>query len=230
VTQDDRDSITPQNRDAVRRAIDENLEQVLTRHREFCGRFPRDPDFCLSSDMIRELREAAAGRSCFVDRRIKQANRRTRDGQTPILLSGHLEEWQALTPKRCQTLLDRDGGGGPNPDGTGLTDQENSPRNYNPTTCKWVTDLPRRIVSAPGCNSTSRTRVCTGYVICDQLEGEGRFIRMSTCRPQYCGPGDQNAVNCTKDLSYFSQKPPQEGREFLSPRLKNILSGQGSEQ
>jgi hypothetical protein len=230
VIQGDAESVTNQNRDSVRRAIQENLDQVLRRHRELCGRFPRDADFCLTTERIRELREQAAGRSCFVDRRIKQATRLTRDAQEPIALAAHTEAWTALSPKRCQALLDGEGGGGQNAEGTGLTDQENARRNYDPSSCKWVADLPRRIVNAPGCNSTSRTRVCTGYVICNQLEGGGRFIRMSTCRPQFCGAGDQNAANCTKDLSYFSQKPPEEQREFLSPRLKNILSGQATEQ
>lgn len=103
-------------------------------------------------------------------------------------------------------------------------EDEKSPRNYNAETCDWVTDLPRRIVHGPSCGRYNNS-ICTGYVVCDQKVGGGKFVRMSTCGPEYCGASKRDAVNCTKQGSYFSRKPADETREFVTPKLKKIFSG-----
>jgi hypothetical protein len=143
----------------------------------------------------------------------------------------HDQEWEALSsPKDCKVLLEKDKRPSvPESAVIDENDDEKSPRNYDTSTCKWVSDLPRKIVNGPGCSKTSRSRICTGYVVCNQKEGHGKFIRMSSCRSEFCGNGDNNAVRCTKDQGYFSERPSGEGKLFMSQRLKKILSG-ASEQ
>lgn len=103
--------------------------------------------------------------------------------------------------------------------------QENDPRNYKPETCKWVEDLPRKIVYGPGCTTKGKSSICTGYVVCDQKSGEGQFIRMSSCSADKCGASDEDAVRCTKDQGYYSRKPLSEDKHFMSIKLKKVLTG-----
>lgn len=103
-------------------------------------------------------------------------------------------------------------------------EDEKSPRNYKAETCKWVNDLPRKIVVGPGCGGKSKSRICTGYVVCEQKVGGGKFVRQSTCAADKCGEND--AVACTRDQFYFSSKPSDEEKQFVSPKLKEILSSE----
>jgi hypothetical protein len=106
-----------------------------------------------------------------------------------------------------------------------INEDEKSPRNYKPDTCKWVTDLPRKVVNGPGCGPKGRSKMCTGYVSCEQKQGGARFIRMSTCGSDKCGSTDEDAVKCTKDMAYFSMKPQGEEKLFMTPKLKKVLNG-----
>lgn len=94
-------------------------------------------------------------------------------------------------------------------------------KNYKPESCVWASDLPRRIVKGPGCN-TEGTKICVGYVVCDAKVGEGKFIRMSTCGASNCG--ESKAVECTKQQGYSSSKPKDESKESVSEILKVILT------
>lgn len=105
-----------------------------------------------------------------------------------------------------------------------VNEDEKSPKNYKAETCKWVNDLPRKIVVGPGCGGKSKSRICTGYVVCEQKVGGGKFVRQSTCAADKCGEND--AVACTRDQYYFSSKPSDEEKQFVSPKLKEILSSE----
>lgn len=105
-----------------------------------------------------------------------------------------------------------------------VNEDEKNPRNYRPDTCEWVEDLPKKIANGPGCGGSSRSRICTGYVICNQKVGGGKFIRMSTCRPEFCGPTRGDAINCTKDMRYFSERPYGEKKLFMTKKVKKVLS------
>lgn len=111
-----------------------------------------------------------------------------------------------------------------------VSDDEKTPRNYKPETCRWVNDLPRKVVNGPGCGPKNRSMICTGYVICEQKQGGAKFIRMSTCAADKCGASDEDAVRCTKDMGYYSMKPKGEAKLFMSPELKKILSNGASRQ
>lgn len=104
--------------------------------------------------------------------------------------------------------------------GDGGDEQEANGRNYDPESCEWVPDMPRRILQGPSCGRTP-SRICSGYVICNLREGEGRFIRMSTCSPELCGQGDAKA--CTKDRRYFSSRPTGETRNFMNRNLRDVI-------
>ena len=149
----------------------------------------------------------------------------------------HKKDWEELSrPKSCDTLLKKDKAASekenvtPDVQVVEENEDEKSPRNYVADSCRWVSDLPRKIVNGPGCGPKGRSRICTGYVVCDQKEGGGKFIRMSSCRAERCGPSDADAVRCTKDQGYFSERPAGEEKLFMTPRLKKILSSGASEQ
>jgi hypothetical protein len=96
-----------------------------------------------------------------------------------------------------------------------------SNRNYKPSTCEWVQDIPRKIIQAPGC-SREGTRICTGYVVCEQKVGGGKFTRMSTCSESLCG--DNSAAACTKEKGYDSWKPNLSQAETVSRKVEAILN------
>ena len=101
--------------------------------------------------------------------------------------------------------------------------------NFLPETCKWVTDLPRKVINIPGCpdkdGKTKQNNMCTGYVVCDQKDkfGSGKFVRMATCRKQFCLDGDEQAKNCVAQKNYSSEVPKDLERESVSDFLMNEL-------
>lgn len=100
-------------------------------------------------------------------------------------------------------------------------------RNYKPDTCVWVDDIPRKIVVGAGC-SVEGSRICIGYVVCEQKNGGGKFTRMSTCSEGFCG--DNDAVLCTKEKGFGSFKPAPEKAEFVSGMIKDLLQNKTSGQ
>lgn len=203
------------------------LEKTIEMMKKLCEAHP-GTEVCLTEDQLNKLRDEAAGTSCFIERKFATKT---------VAPENHKTDWDGLpAPKSCKTLLDKDKAGPtvvtPKKDEPVVVeenDDEKTPRNYKAETCKWVSDLPRKVVNGPGCGGKSRSKICTGYVVCEQKTGGAKFIRMSTCGPDKCGSSDEDAVRCTKDMSYFSQKPAGESKLFMSPRLKSILSG-SSEQ
>lgn len=220
--------LTAEGKDHLLNILNTRLEKNLAMLAELCKKYPENKDVCLSEDQIKQRREATAGGACLVERSF------AKKGTT---FTNHEKEWTDLpAPKSCQTLLDLDKKAPvvvvpDDPQDVPVEeegDDEKSPRNYKAETCKWVTDLPRKVVNGPSCGKT-RSNICTGYVICEQKEGGGKFIRMSTCGPKHCGSSDADAVACTKDQGYYSKKPASETKLFMSSKLKKILSG-SSEQ
>jgi hypothetical protein len=201
------------------------VEKLIEMKKKLCEQFP-GTDACLKAEDIAKLRDDSAGTTCFIERKFALKS---------VAVETHKSEWEALpAPKACKTLLDKDKTPVSNDPKKEVPvveegDDEKTPRNYKAETCKWVSDLPRKIVNGPGCGGKSRSRICTGYVVCEQKQGGGKFIRMSSCGPDKCGSSDEDAVKCTKDMSYYSQKPATESKLFMSPKLKKILSG-SSEQ
>lgn len=96
-------------------------------------------------------------------------------------------------------------------------------KNYKPDTCEWVSDMPKRIAFGPGCGEGKKLKMCVGYVVCEQKEGEGKFIRMSTCSEGNCGEGKDAAVSCTKENGYGSRKPKDEVNFTVSATMQAIM-------
>ena len=198
------------------------LEKKLAMLAALCTKYPENAEVCLTPEAIAGLRDALASESCKVDRKLAKKT---------ASIDTHTTQWEGLAaPKSCQALIALDAGATvtPDVDKTPVVeeeeDDEKSPRNYKAETCKWVSDLPRKIVNGPSCGKT-RSQICTGYVVCEQKSGGGKFIRMSTCGPGKCGASDADAVSCTKDQGYWSKKPASETKLFMSKKLKEALSG-----
>jgi hypothetical protein len=203
------------------------LEKTLAMMKKLCDENP-GTEVCLKEDQIAKLKDLTDGSVCSIERKFAKPELKSKPE------ADFAAEWDALTaPKACKTLLDKDKAPEPKKDEPVVVveeeSDEKSPRNYKPETCKWVQDLPRKVVNGPGCGGKSRSRICTGYVVCEQKTGGAKFIRMSTCGADKCGGSDEDAVRCTKDMGYYSQKPASESKLFMSPKLKKILSG-ASEQ
>lgn len=68
------------------------------------------------------------------------------------------------------------------------------------STCEWDLDLPKRVLTVPGCDNKG-TKVCTGYVVCKGIDKDQPIApRMSTCSVDNC----DDAVACTKERGYGS--------------------------
>lgn len=77
---------------------------------------------------------------------------------------------------------------------------------FKTETCKWVSDMPRRLIFGPGCSTDRKAMLCVGYVVCETDDASGaKFIRQSTCGSENCS--EANAVACTKQASYGSCQP-----------------------
>lgn len=144
--------------------------------------------------------------------------------QEEKIISDHAKKWSEAKGSKCDVLLGEDRVAFSRSDAPDENEDEESPLNFNPDSCQWVNDLPRKVVSGPGCGK-GPTRICTGYVICDQKTGGGKFIRMSTCGPEHCGGSAKDAVSCTKQPTYFSRKAKNEDKEFISSKLKKVITG-----
>lgn len=101
---------------------------------------------------------------------------------------------------------------------------EEFPKNYDPKTCEWVEDMPRKIVYGPSFCSRQAVQICTGYVVCDRKQGGGKFIRMSSCSPKNCDRSKESAIACTLEQAYYSRRPEDERNHFVSPELKKVLT------
>lgn len=233
----------------------QRLEKTLGLLRELCELNPDDAVFCLSNKQKEEMKVDSQGDECREERvhQLYTILKSGTEEKEESLIKKHDDEWYETLD--CKKLLAQDKKSFTPPppiekevvveekkpevimtpppveekrEVAVAQDEENedekSPRNYNAETCEWVTDLPRRIVHGPSCGRYNNS-ICTGYVVCDQKVGGGKFVRMSTCGPEYCGASKRDAVNCTKQGSYFSRKPVDESREFITPKLKKIFSG-----
>src|SRR5690606_9612243 len=101
---------------------------------------------------------------------------------------------------------------------------EEFPKNYDPKTCEWVEDMPRKIVYGPSFCSRQAVQICTGYVVCERKKGGGKFVRMSSCSPKNCDRSKESAVACTLEQAYYSRRPEDERNHFVSPELKKVLT------
>lgn len=208
------------------------LEKTLALMEELCKLNPEDAVFCLSEKQKSEMKLESEGSICQ-EERVHQLFTLVKEGPESHegkLVSEHEEKWAKA--KECKTLLEADKLAFTPKEETRTVaseeplenEDEKSPRNYKAETCEWVSDLPRKIVYGPACGR-SANRICTGYVVCEQKVGGGKFVRMSTCGPENCGGTKQDAINCTKQQNYFSRRPMDEAKHFASPKLKKILSG-----
>lgn len=93
--------------------------------------------------------------------------------------------------------------------------------NFDAESCQWVEDMPRRIHEAPGCGRGRSTKICVGYVVCNRTEGEGKFIRASTCGENNCS----DAVACTRDRHYWSSPAAENDQKYLGRDIRDLING-----
>lgn len=92
---------------------------------------------------------------------------------------------------------------------------------YDPATCAWTQDLPRKLHSAPGCTRSSTNKICVGYVVCNAKVGGGKFVRTATCSADNCG--NSEAVACVTERSFYSQAPEENVGKYMSDRVKQVI-------
>jgi hypothetical protein len=206
---------------ASRSEFQELRRRALERATEVC----RGEAACLQQLRIQNRLGAV---SCYFDRWDRQLNGTPANPNFRVTFEQHGRQLQTHRGD-CEALITAidDNGRRPTaqprpdaaPDGAQATAAQASSqlRGLKPESCKWVSELPRRIINAPGCTTGSRNRICTGFVRCEQRGGGPRLIRLSTCRAEYCGASDQDAVRCTEDPGYSSSRPQGETRDTVSP-------------
>lgn len=98
---------------------------------------------------------------------------------------------------------------------------------YNPDSCEWVDDMPRKVHHSPGCGRGG-VKTCVGYVVCNQRDNQDlKFVRTATCRSERCGESD--AKDCVKDKLFSSVKAQGEELNYMSNRARQlILSPRGA--
>ncbi len=228
------DSFKPEN-------IGTTSLRIQTRIREIC----RTDAACLT-------RFTPVG-ACFKDRYDRALNSDVPNTRFSLSARTHVTQWMTAPQENsCEALLAIDDRRAP--PGTGRPAPEPTPAAPEPTarpaetparpatpetpataasvqlrglkaeTCKWVNDLPRRLINSPGCTASTRNRICTGFVSCEQAQGGARLTRLSTCRAEHCGNGDENAVRCTQDMGYSSTRPSGETRDTVSPELNQTIN------
>ena len=225
-----------QIRDALIALETATLEKELALNDELCGARPNDGLLCKSDAKKQQMRETAQAAVCR-HQRVHLLHSAGKGSDERTLMSDHEAKWRALPlPRDCKSLLDNDRlawlpvsttPSTANPVVEALRapaeeTEQTDPQNYDADTCEWLNDLPRRIHAGPGC-SREGNRLCVGYVVCKQKTSELRFIRSSTCSAEHCGPRKENAVACTKQRSYFSNKAPS-AAEFVSPSVKRATA------
>jgi len=214
------------------RKEEKSLELTLKLSQDMCLEFPKDTEHCLAESDVESLRGDSQRESCLIQRvhQLYNLSKDDNEDKEKILMAGHKSQWDALKTKNCQNLLklDRLGENLSPPkvevkeEVFGENQDEKDPQNFDPETCKWVNEIPRRVTYIPGCSNKA---ACNGYVVCNQKKGGGKFVRLSTCGPNLCGGTDKDAVACTKQPGYYSKKAKGETKEFVSEKLKRILSG-----
>lgn len=90
---------------------------------------------------------------------------------------------------------------------------------YDPASCQWTADLPRKLHSAPGCTRSSTNQICVGYVVCNARTGGGKFVRTATCGADKCGSSE--AVACVNDRAHYSAKPEESVGRYMSDRVRS---------
>lgn len=212
--------LNKESRDHLVNLLTQKLEKKLAALADLCKKYPGNAEVCLTAEAIAKLREDLSSESCKVDRNLKKKG---------VSLATHDEQWAAAAAPKCESLIALDAKPVevtpevvPEVVVTDENIDEKTPSNYDAKTCYWVQDLPRKVVNGPGCGPKSRSKICTGYVNCKQKNGNARFIRMSTCGPDKCGSDD--AVSCTEDKKYFSRKPADESKLFMSNKVKKVIS------
>jgi hypothetical protein len=93
--------------------------------------------------------------------------------------------------------------------------------NFDADSCQWVEDMPRRVHEAPGCGRGRSTKICVGYVVCNRTQGDGKFIRASTCSEENCS----DAVACTKDRHFWSSPASENDQKYLGRDIRNLING-----
>jgi hypothetical protein len=202
-------------------------QALLAIYDKYCKQYPQESTYCFTPEEVAAEEDKAMMYTCSNHRgsqlykTIKELEKaKEADFQ---LVSTHTDEWAALpSPKDCNTLLKKD---------LAKFEKGNQPSkpeiSYKSDTCEWVTDLPRKVIAGPGCKTGSSNKICTGHVSCEQKTGEGRFIRLSSCSPEHCGASKEDAVSCTKQLGFISEKAPDEILNGPSDRVKSALGVTG---
>lgn len=188
------------------------------------AKFCKDPKvetiFCMSEADKKHRLEGRDGEICFFRREGRIHNissQPKKDSET--MFQKHFDEWEAQNPKDCQKLLDKDlDTYGPfASEGSSAIDEDNE-LDINAESCEWTSDLPRKVISSPGCKSGKENLICTGYVTCKLKGKELKVLKLATCQATSCGAKD--AVKCVGSAGFGTEKPQDEVNYGPSKKVK----------
>jgi hypothetical protein len=181
---------------------------------EFCEDH-KGKALCLADTELAVLEEERNFTKCFNQRiaQIEIKNPGAEKYHRGAFAGTHYDEWQK--EKDCKKLLASDV----------LTfkldkfyDTDIEFKDFDPKTCQWFSDLPRRIIrgAVKSCQGNKRAEACVGYVVCERKEDNSKFVRQSTCSKNNCT--EDRAVACTVEKNFSSRTfIPKEKPQISTP-------------
>lgn len=94
------------------------------------------------------------------------------------------------------------------------------------STCRWETNIPRKIVSAPSkCNPRQKVKACTGYASCLMpAVGNARAeqkVAAVYCKEEFCS--DNKLMDCLQDESVSSESVSGTEGDVVSKRVEDAI-------
>ncbi len=157
---------------------------------------------CLTDIDMNNLENHQKMEKCLIQRlsNIQMKNPKALKENNSVFAMKHMDLWEK-NGKDCNKLISQDE---KNYQLEKFYDSKLKLRDFDPATCQWFSDLPRRIVRGEmkSCTKGQRSQACVGYVVCENKQDGSKFIRQSTCSKDNCT--NERAVACTVEKNYSS--------------------------
>jgi hypothetical protein len=207
-----RNALRPEGVDANQLAKRENYELALRLldleyqddkkiYDSFCENNEKTA-LCLTDIDRNNLENNQKMEKCLIQRlsNIQMKNPKAQKEKNSVFAMKHIELWQK-SGSDCNKIIAQD-------EKTYQLEKfyntNSKIKDFDPSTCEWFLDLPRRIVrgAMKSCTNSQRAEACVGYVVCKNKEDGSKFIRQSTCSKDNCT--NDRAIACTVEKNYSS--------------------------
>lgn len=178
-----------------------------------CKREKNSLLFCLSDEEKARRKNIAEREACLYRRSYQAYTLDKANAQKNLFELGEIKWDPSLpSPKNCNSILESDK----------KFIKKANPNAVEHESCEWSKDLPREIITVPGCSSGKSNQVCSGYVICEK--GSKKSIKRASCSVESCGDSKDNAQSCVGEKGY-SSKAAGKSVGGVSKKVEKALTG-----